>query len=185
MLERNDFMTRAEMLKRLSKVEYTELWPEYEWEDVNGTELQIWINGNGYGFFTHDDQAYCYRLAGIPDHKWKTIREKLQDNKLSFDDVQGTSLTKLGICEDYDPSNPWDLNEPLKDLLSLPGSLGEFFYCADAFDDYHFFNTEEEIYEYVKRDECDTKWEELNDDELAEWIKRLEKIDMGIDFFDE
>ncbi len=185
MLERNGFMTRAEMLNRLSKVEYTELWPEDDWEDVNGTELQIWINGNGYGFFNHDDQIYCYKLAGVPDQKWKDIREKLKDRKLSIDDVQGTSITKLGFFEVYDPSDPCDLNELLKGLLLLPDSLGEFFYCADTFDDYHFFDTEEETYEYVKRDECDTKWEELADDELAEWIKRLETIDMGIGFFDE
>lgn len=43
-------------------------------------------------------------------------------------------------------------------------------------------NTEEEVYESVKRDDCYVKWEELNDNELAEWIKRLDSIDMGISF---
>ena len=105
---------------------------------------------------------------------------------MTIDDVQGTSLTILDIIEDIihdsDPTEQYDLNEILQELLGLPMTLGECLYCAETCGDYRFFDTEKEVYEFAKRDECDTKWEELNDDELAEWIKRLESIEMGIDF---
>lgn len=173
-------MTRVEMINRLSKVEYTEIWPKDDWKDIGYTELPIWLNGNGYGYFGHDDQSICYKLSGIPDPKWRLIREKISENKLSIEDVQGTSLTALYIIEEYDPD--YDLNELLKELLILPESLGKFFYCVETCGDYCFFNTEEEAYDSVKRDECYTKWEELNDDELAEWVERLESIKTGIEF---
>lgn len=179
-----DRMTRAEMLNRLSKIEYTEIWPHDDWKDIGYTELQIWVNGNGYGYFCHDEQSICYKLDRIPDQKWEIIQKKIAENKLTIDDVQGTSLTNLYIIKEYDPDVPCDLNEMLNELITLPKSLGEFFYCADTFGDYRFYNTENEIYESIKRDDCDTKWDELNDDELAEWIMRLESIDLGITFFD-
>lgn len=175
-------MTRDEMLRRLSKIDYTEIWPDDDWKDIGYTELQIWLNGNRYGYFAHDEQSNCYKLAKIPDQKWRTIREKLLNKQLTIDDVQGTSLTTLYIIKEYDPNDQYDLNEELKELLKLPKSLGEFFYCAEFLGDYQFYNSEEEIYESIKRDDCHTKWIELNDDELAEWIKRLESIDMGIGF---
>ena len=140
-------MTRDEMLKRLSKIDYTEIWPDDDWNDIGYTELQIWLNENGYGYFRHDEQYNCYKLAGIPDPEWGMIREKISEKKLLIDDVQGTSLTNLYIIKEYDPDDQYDLNVELKELLNLPKSLGEFFYCAEMSGDYYFYNTEEEIYE--------------------------------------
>ncbi len=177
-------LSRDEMISRLSKIDYTEIWPDDDWKDIGYTELQIWINGNGYGYFGHDDQANCYKLTRIPDQKWSIIRKKLSNNSLCIDDVKDTSLTKFYIIEEYDPNDQNDLNEVLRELLMLPETLGEFFYCAEFFGEYHFFNTENEIYESIKRDDCDIKWTDLNDDILAEWIKRLESIEMGIGFIE-
>ena len=178
-------MSRDVMLNRLSKIEYTEIWPDDDWEDIGYTELQIWLNGNGYGYFRHDEQANCYKLNRITDQKWSIIRKKLSNNNLSIDDVKETALAKLYIIEEYNPDDQIDLNDILRELLMLPETLGEYFYCAEFSGDYHFYNTENEIYERIKRNDCDIKWDDLNDDELAEWIKRLESIEMGIGFIGE
>ncbi len=170
-------MTREEMLKELSKIDYLELWPSDDWDDVGFTERRIWLNNSGYGYIACDEPDIYYKITRLPDQKWRMIREKIIARRLEHEDIQETVLSKLDL------NMSEDLNEDLKGLLLLPDSIGEYFYCAVMFDENLFFNTEMELLESIKRTDCDVYWSDLSDDELQEWVNRLELICPGLDSF--
>ena len=170
-------MIREKMLKRLSGIDYLELWPSDEWGDIGFTERRIWLNRSGYGYIACDEPDVYYKIPPIPDQKWRDIRDKLIKKQLTRDDIQGTVLSKL----DYAIGD--DLNEDFKGLLLLPEDMGKYFYCSVTLDGNMFYNTEEEIFADIKRDECDVLWADLPDSDLEEWINRLESIPKGFESF--
>ena len=156
------------MLKELHELDCRILWPG-NWEDIGFTEHQIWVNGKGYGYFACDEPNITYEVERIPDEKWKEIRDKITAGTLTIEDIEGTSLEEMVFFEDDEAfSSEW-----LKGLLTLPKVLGDSFYCADSWDGPCFFNTKEEFLNFLRRDECDYTWEELEDEVLALWIERL------------
>lgn len=170
-------MTREKMLNKLGEIDYLELWPSDDWSDIGFTERRIWLNRSGYGYIACDEPDVYYKISKVPAHKWHMIRDKLARKQLTIDDIQGTSLSKL----DYAFSD--DLNEDLKGLLLLPETMDEYFFCAVTLDGNIFYNTEAEILEDIKRDECDVFWTDLLDSELEKWVNRLKSIPMGFESF--
>ena len=161
-------MTREEMLKELHSLDCRIFWPS-SWDDIGFTEHQIWVNSEGYGYFSCDEPNIVYKAKCIPTEKWKMIRAAIKNGLLSHDDIVGTSLADMYFFEDEESfSNEW-----INQLLSLPEVLGAFYFCADTCDGPRFFYTEEELLDYLKRDWCDTCWNDLDDETLDLWITRL------------
>lgn len=172
---RETVMTREEMLKKLSTVEFEYIDPPSDWEDIGFTERPIWVNSKGYGYMSCDDPSNaCWDGQGIEQEKWSIIRKKLAEGTLEFEDVKGTILEELldvvSYGEFYEDADPC---EYLEGLLALPENQLEHIYCMDSFDGWSFYSTEEAFDEAYKRDEYDYAWEELTDKALTCWISRL------------
>ena len=161
-------MIREEMLRELHSLDCRIFWPG-EWDDIGYTEHQIWVNSEGYGYFSCDEPGYFYRAKSIPDDKWKLIRTKIKNGTLSNEDIEGTSLADMIFFEDESAfSEEW-----INDMLSLPEKLDTYYYCADSWEGPRFFSTEKELLSFLNRDWCDVYWNELGDEILALWINRL------------
>lgn len=161
-------MSRDEMLKQLKALDCRVFWPD-SWDDIGFTEHQIWVNEKGYGYLACDEPNITYKAEPIATEKWQMIRSKIQEGTLSYSDIEGTSLSDMYFFEDDEAySSEW-----LKGLLALPNEIANGFYCADSFDGPCFFGTEEEFLDFLKRDWCDVYWDELDDENLALRIDRL------------
>ncbi len=176
-------MKREEMLKRLKRIPFNVLWPEDSWEDLGFTESPVWIDNHGYGYYYCDEPNMYYKLRGISNDKWQTIRNKLNERTLLPRDLEGTALSKLYFCHDE-----YFSCDQIVTLLNLPEQLDDYFYCADDFDDVLFFKTREEMAQAIeeRHREYSEFWEELSDELLDCWIERLctGKYDNGFNFYE-
>ena len=172
-------MNRKEMLDVLHSTKFAMIDPPSSWEDIGFTEREIWVNANGYGYIMCDEPTARGDILGVEKEKWMSIQGKLKDRSLTLDDIEGTSLIELletisfgEYCEDD------DLFDYLEGLLDLPETQLDSIFFLQTFDGWEFFDSKEVRDKMLERDWCDYEWDELSDEMLAEWIKRLcdEKI---------
>ena len=177
-------MTREEMLEILHKTDFSYIDPPSEWKDIGFTERPIWVNASGYGYVMCDEHIECGECGEIPEEKWISILGKINEGTLRISDIEETSL--------FDILNEWIFDS----LLDLRDSEDEFEAISSFFSDLKnlskeapkhiwwledpldgsplmFFCTKESFKKAYERDECDYSWDDLEDDMLEEWIKRL------------
>ncbi len=164
-------MNRNEMLNKLKTIDYSVIWPDGSWKDIGFTEREIWVNRNGYGYFLCDEpNNECYKLKKICDKEWKIIKIKLEENRLNKEDLSNTSFAKTFFYEEWDCYD----NQIRDGLNQLPLKMGDYFYCGETLiDGVLFFDNENDFKNCFIRQECDIKWEELDDESLKIWISRL------------
>ena len=171
-------MNREELLNWLHSLTFNYIDPSSDWEDIGYTERPIWINSKGYGFLACDDPSEVYwEGEGVPQEKWAYIRGRLSRGELIFSDIKETSLIELLgeiSWESFDLED--NVNECLEGLISLPEKQLNHIYAMNTWNGWHFFATEEEFKRSYERDWCDITWDELPDDELLEWYRRLTDI---------
>ena len=167
-------MRRQEMLKILYSLNYCIIEPESSWSDIGFTEREIWVNSKGYGYILSDEPTHWGQVQGLEKEKWLSIRKKISDNVLIMDDIIGTSLVELLEIISYGDlcGSLENLNTYFESLLELPEQV-EIIFAMDTVEGWTFFSTEEDFRNAFARDWCDIAWEELSDDILAEWIRRL------------
>ena len=176
-------MTRHELLKKLNSIKYNVLWPDWSWKDIGFTEHPIWVNGLGYGYYSCDEPNVYYKARRIPDNKLRIIKSKLREDTLTIEDIQDTSLGKMWFCDESEES---DLRQ-LKNLLALPDSLQDYYYCGEGVDEILFFDSLEGFLDYFAHDYADVEWKDLGDEELALWVDRIYTGNYadGFSFFEE
>lgn len=82
-------MTREDKLKILKNLPYTIIWPEASWTDILGTERQLWVNSEEYGYFLCDEpNLYYWKGPGLDLSKWNDIRDKIEKESLTFGDFE-------------------------------------------------------------------------------------------------
>ena len=170
-----NIMLREEMLNKLHTLDFQYIDPPSDWEDIGFTERPIWVNSKGYGYLSCDDPSDNYWVGkGIEQEKWETIRKKLANGTLQFEDIEDTILKELldvvSYGEFYEDADPC---EYLDGLLELPADHLNQIYCMDSLDGWRYYSTEEEFNKAYGRDEYDYAWDELTDDVLVCWINRL------------
>ena len=170
-----NIMLREEMLNKLHTLDFQYIDPPSDWKDIGFTERPIWVNSKGYGYLSCDDPSDNYWVGkGIEQEKWETIRKKLANGTLQFEDIEDTILKELldvvSYGEFYEDADPC---EYLDGLLELPAGHLDQIYCMDSLDGWRYYSTEEEFNKAYGRDEYDYAWDELADDVLACWIDRL------------
>ena len=168
-------MNREELLNWLHALSFNYIDPSSDWEDIGFSERPIWVNSKGYGFLSCDDPSeVCWEGSGVSQEKWFSIRDKLSKGELLYSDIQGTSLVDLMseiVWETLE--HDANINDYLEGLLGLPEEELNAIYAMNSWDGWDFFSTEEEFKNAYERDWCDIAWDELGDDELLEWYKRL------------
>lgn len=180
-------MTREEMLNKLHSINIgaqatvatMDMGLEYEYVTKEGWGENVGCMG--------DWPAYV--LHGISDDLFAAIKDKIQKNTLLADDFSGTDLEKfynyvfsVERFSDYVPSL-CEFFEGITQIESLTnGSLyvlcdarqwepeAQFFssydMLAEAFIDQYNYGIQE--------------WEELDDDELADWVEKIDEELSGI-----
>lgn len=172
-------MSREELLDWLHSLSFNYIEPESSWEDIGFTERPIWVNSKGYGYLACDDPSdACWIGEGIEQKKWSSIRDRLLKRELSYSDIQGTSLVDLlNVMTWFLPyikfKSSDNITEYLQDLLTLPEKAVLNIYGMADFAGWLFFDSEIEFKRKYERDWCDIIWDELQDDELLEWHRRL------------
>lgn len=175
-----DILTRDDMLSKLKEVAFKYIWPESEWDDVGFTEREIWVNSKGYGYLCCDEHNGAWYGQGIETEKAAVIKKKIKEKSLMYSDIKDTSLVDLlnaiyGFPEsEYDDLESFDLSERFLGFLDIPDSSYDSLYCVqDPYGTLIFFCNEDDYRKSYERDWCDYYWDELDDDILNRWIKRL------------
>lgn len=88
-------MNREKMLNILHTVPFALIDPPSSWKDIGFTEREIWVNAKGYGYMMCDEPTARGNVSGVERDKWQTIRKKLMEKSLTFNDIEETSLIEL------------------------------------------------------------------------------------------
>ena len=176
-------MTREEMLAKLSTVKFEFLDPPSEWKDIGFTERPIWVNPKGYGYVMCDEHIESGECDGLSEENWISIREKISKSALTIADIEDTSLAEIindwmfNSLLDYRDTEeePDEISTFFAGLKDLPQKAPEHLWWMEDSDgsELIFFSTEESFKKSYERDWCDYSWNDLDDDTLEEWIKRL------------
>lgn len=168
-------MNREKVISKLKSIPFSMFWPD-DCPDVGFTEQEIWVTKNGIGFIECDEPNSRYRFRNISDDMLKQIKEKVRQNKLTWEDLIDTPLSK--ISEIYDEIEWVDFSS----FLDLPEHLDEYFYWYDTEDGGVFFSTEAEMLDFLSDkigNEC-IFWDELEDETLNSWYEYIfTKLDAG------
>lgn len=189
-------MNRAEMLAKLHSikpgVELTVLQSEEalacEYVTQNGY-LSEWIG-------LHDWPVV--RLSSVNPVLLEVIKEKIHGGTLTFQDIDGTPIHALldkflSEYSDEDSKNYTDdrvLNALLVSLKNVTISAGDELYAIfdsrAALPSFKFFTDYETMAVYFCEDYkgTDSSWEEMSDDDLEQWLERLEEGYEGVPFYD-
>lgn len=138
--------------------------------------------GHGEGFGNMGAwPTYC--LKNIPNGIFEVIKQKIKDGVLTLDDLAGTDL-QLFYNHVFDIPRPESCIPDICDFFQrllpvLLGPDGKLFVMCDACQwepEAYFYSTYEELEEtfadyYASDIEA---WEDLDDEELEEWLHRTE-----------
>lgn len=171
-------MTREEKIEILHNLPYTLIWPG-DWDDVLGTERELWINNFGYGYIMCDEPTAHWEGNGLDEATWLPIQEKIKNRTIEYTDIVGTVLEELLevlLCDDYCKEDAENLYEILDGLLELKnGPTGYFYALATDTIEPLFFDSEAAFKEQFEKDYADEYWEDMDDSLLQTWIDRLIK----------
>mgnify|MGYP000491644776 CR=1 FL=1 len=172
-------MNREEMLKKLHEVSFCavatvatmDMGLQFDYINSEGA-------GTGLGAF---GGWPAFILRQIEYSQWKIIREKVASDTLCIDDLIGTDLENLANAIKGFHQDQFDnLSCTFANLTMLPDKLTDSFYCRydlRAWDDTpDFFEKEIDFLEEFDSIYCGELqiWDDMGDDELKEWLERIE-----------
>lgn len=164
-------MTREKMLEKLHRLRYCVLWPG-NWEDIGFTERPIWINSDGYGYYSDDEPCRFLELQNLTDDFVKQVSERLSSGKFTLEDIKGSPLDAPSL-EPYIDDEEWlasFLNEYTKSNLHNEKRV----FCGEDFEGWSFFKTEEDLIQAFAKDyDYGAFWDEMDEDKLSKWYTRL------------
>jgi len=172
--ECGNIMTHEQMLRVLEDVPYVLIWPG-NWDDVGFTEREIWVNSKGYGYIMCDEPTQCWEGPGLGAEKWVTVKQKILNGSLTYDDIKNTSIEDLldAIYLGYGSFD--DQDQLCADLTGLAATdyPMHYFYALETIEETRYFKSKEEFWNAYERDWADEYWDDMDDVLLAEWIRRL------------
>lgn len=134
-------------------------------------------------------------ISNIQKLHFGRIKEKLSRNSLAFSDIEGTQFRKLFssfIEQDSEKISDTDaekiLNYSFRALQNIDLSVsGEIFAMFDSYAEkptFAFFADYDSMATAFSENyiEINTRWEDFEDEDLAQWLARLENDFQGIPF---
>lgn len=172
-------MTREDMLNKLHNIEPAVKLTALTSEGALECEY-ITKKGTNYEWISMDSPWPAIKITDLDNDKLAIIKEKLKNQSLTCNDLEGTQLLSMYDGHTDEPEeNISSLNQSLLGLIDITlAEDNDFFVLCDTnsyeptfrfFSDYKLFAQafEEEFIHVSKR------WEELSDVELLSWIERL------------
>ena len=176
-------MTRDEMLSRLHSIRVG-AQPTVITNDMGFQYEYVTKEGHGEGFGNMGDWP-AYRLKNISSETLSYIQKQIREQTLKEEDLKGTDL-HLFYRYVFDRPRP---ESCIPEICDFFGSLlsvsiedkGSVFVLCDARQwkpEAFFYSTYDELEEefadsYVSYIE---EWDNLDDDELEEWVHRVEEL---------
>lgn len=180
-------MTREEMLNKLHSIDIG-AQATVATMDM-GLQYEYVTNiGWGENFGSMGDWP-AYELHGISNTILTTIQNKIRDNTLSLDDFFGTDLEKFYnyvFCVDRPPEYCSSICDFFKNITRISSLTNDTIYVlcdARAWEpEALFFNSYDELAnEFIEQYGYGfEEWEDLTDNELAEWIEKIDNELSGI-----
>jgi len=163
------------MLSHFKRLPFAMIDPKSNWEDIGFTEREIWVNSKGYGYIMCDEVTQCWDGPGLGINKWSKIKEKIQNESLTYEDIEGTTISDLLDTIHYGYDDFDDSEQLCSDLadLALTDYPANYFYAMATDDGVQYFNSKEAFDKAYERDWADVEWDSMSDDLLIEWIDRL------------
>ena len=132
--------------------------------------------GTGYEWRSLYDWPTCAIIKNVSTELFNKVKEKLARKTLSFLDIKGTSLEQFYFGEQISIGDFFSNMQEIdtiynNELYAL--SIGEKVYF---YDNYKSFETAFKKNYAI----CDTYWENMSDEELEEWINRLDNEEWNI-----
>lgn len=173
-------MNREEMLQKLHSikigVELTALVSE------NALECEyVMSSGIRYEWIGLNDWP-AYSLSLSPDFDFTLLKKELANGSLDISRIAGTDLEKLYneyVASGHEGVSLLDFLSGLEEVCALDGNT---LYALTSEDGVRFFGTYEQL-EATFESQClgaTTAWETYSDEELAQWINRLETEFNGV-----
>lgn len=178
-------MTREEMLKKLTNIKpgtaLTWLPNEY------ALECQYVTNeGTAYEWIGMYDWPAAM-IYDVPENRLEVIKRKVMSNSLVEKDLKGTGL---GLLWDSYNANPHevantDINTFFKNIVSVEmpadGPLYALINYRSEDEPTDFFSSYEEFQEdFSSNVGIDTRWEDMDDSDLEEWVNTLKEQFDGV-----
>lgn len=166
-------MTREDMLTALGKLQFTLIWPG-DWEDIGYTEREIWVNSVGYGYILCDEPTQYWEGPGL-EGKWPIIKEKINHETLTYEDIEGTSLVDMLNAIYFEYNDFGDSRQLCQDLSSLAMTdyPEKYFYAMETVEGTEYFDSAEAFNAAYERDWADEAWKDMDDNLLSKWVDRL------------
>lgn len=174
-------MNREEMLSKLHSIRVASQ-PTVITYDMGLQYEYVTHVGHGEGFGNMGDWP-AYRLEDLTEEKINIIKTKIQAKILTVADLGGTDLR---LFYDY-VFNVWRPDSCIPDICVFFENLlsvslkpnGQLYIMCDACQwepEAYFYSTYEELEEaFIDYYASDVEpWEDLEDDELEEWLHRIE-----------
>lgn len=170
-------LLRSELLNKLHGISFcaflTVLTSEMCLEVVVMTSKGTCYSWVGYGDWR------VYRISKAESAKLEAVGKKISAGHLKHDDLDGTCLKGLASDADEDDADEdTDLLYLFSDFATKEISPGEecFCYYDESDNKYYFFSSETQISAALNNaySEVDTKWEEMDTNDLNQWWDRFE-----------
>lgn len=168
-------MEREEMLEKLKNinvgVKLVALTSEVALECTYVTS-----EGIGYEWRSLYDWPTCAVIKNVSSELLCTVKEKLASKTLTLSDIEKTSLEQFYFGEKISVG---DFFSHVQDVDTLCGN--ELY--ALSIDEKVYFYVDYKSFENAFQKNyaiCDTYWENMSDEDLEEWINRLENEEWSI-----
>lgn len=178
-------MNREQLLEKLKNVEFCAIPSEYS---MDFGLLYEYVMPEGAGSSVGTMISWpAYKMKNFDDDMGQVVKDKLVDNSLSLEDINGTEIGSFAediIGQYFDGTcSEGELSNLLSNMLNLPDTQSEYIYALfDSGMYLHienkpvFFGAREELLEEFKKEYCleVTPWDTMDDEELASWYNRLD-----------
>ncbi len=166
-------MTKDNMLAILNGISFRQIWPESSWDDIGFTEGKIWVNSNGFGYYTEDEPTRVFHINLSGFGKWPEVMKQIRTGNLDSEIFTGSPIEALWL-----ELGDVEFISAFLDFLVRSFENKTDFYCAETFDGPVFFNALEELIRWEDDREVDTRWLELDENVLKQWVERLQETNL-------
>lgn len=176
---------RETLLKRIHSISFYMYLTALTSEGCLEVEV-ITSKGTSYSWMGFEDFCFdVYCINGFGKIKLCNLKNKITLKTLCKQNLRGTKLGKLLFKRITEGR---DLSEIFQGLLALPETSHERLFCYIKEENkLVFFENEEKLAENLSKDyPVDTKWEELSDEQINEYLDRVDgcKFEIPYSYFE-
>lgn len=176
-------MNREELINIGKSLTYIHACPTFATDDMGYQYDFVCSEGVGTEFGGMGNWP-IFKISSISNDVYSKVRKSIEDKTITCKDLEGTSIGNfIGNVMDFsevEKENDINLSEYLAGFLSLPEDFeGDIFIFIDLYSGESplFFDSLKSVSQkfFAEYSNNITPWEDIEDDELEDWISRLKE----------